>query len=514
MTRLLLIAQAERTTTIRSTILSIGTNLLLFGIFFTLFKPIYDNEDDVYILYKLSGGFGEPPTALVHYNHILHPLLGWPIAWLFRSMNVINWYTVFLVIGHFISCTYIFFRVLKIHPFKTCFPLFLLLFVIFEARLLSNISFSNTAIILGCASIVALSENNKRAVLSFSGLSLMFLVVASFFRIHVLIPIIGVSLPFLLLVSKKAALSTVITLATAGVLIVAFNLVHQSYYEKRIPGWKQEEAYRQKIYKFYNSRVLNYPKPGEKWYAAMSFLNSGLPMDSTLLNSSLLASMYTDLTAKPSSEIGPQDEKPWFWINNRILFFTTILLLLFSGFNKKLVMMETISLVFLTGGLLLLHSYGKIPVYLLPGCLLLLGFLILLKGNYSTGIYPVVIRNTFIALMVFWGIVQYYKLNQQHKSAIASFRTAASTAKNDQDTLLIACLDYPVQKFYVFDLPKKYPLSNVLYMQHFLHQDYHAAFKRFGVASINDLYTKINVAFFQCDRSLIDSARSNIQSHP
>ena len=59
--------------------------LFLFMLFLFLVKPIYDTGEDVYILYLLSGGFGNSPTELLHYNHGLHPYLGYLLKTLFDS---------------------------------------------------------------------------------------------------------------------------------------------------------------------------------------------------------------------------------------------------------------------------------------------------------------------------------------------------------------------------------------------------------------------------------------------
>ncbi|HUR09954.1 MAG TPA: hypothetical protein VM012_01210, partial [Flavitalea sp.] len=56
-------------------IYSLLLNLFLFAIILIFSHPIYNTDEDVYVAYFLGGGFGEP-TALLHYNYGMHPLLG------------------------------------------------------------------------------------------------------------------------------------------------------------------------------------------------------------------------------------------------------------------------------------------------------------------------------------------------------------------------------------------------------------------------------------------------------
>src|SRR5215203_3797391 len=116
-------------------------NLFLFLNLFFLVKPIYDTEEDVYILYLLSGGFGNSPTELLHYNHGLHPYLGYFIKTLFVLNSNINWYSLCLTTSHYIACTIILYYLLKIKPGWGTLFIYLLLFVVFECMFLININF-------------------------------------------------------------------------------------------------------------------------------------------------------------------------------------------------------------------------------------------------------------------------------------------------------------------------------------------------------------------------------------
>jgi len=58
-------------------------NLLLFLVFLFLIKPIYDIEVEVYVLYLLSGGFGNSPTKYLHYDQGMDPYPGYLLKSIF-----------------------------------------------------------------------------------------------------------------------------------------------------------------------------------------------------------------------------------------------------------------------------------------------------------------------------------------------------------------------------------------------------------------------------------------------
>src|SRR5947207_6623883 len=83
-------------------IIAVFLNLLVFAFILICTKPIYDTNEDVYILYLLSGSFGFAPTELLHYNYGLHPLLGWILKNLFLLDKIFNCYGVNYLLFHFL----------------------------------------------------------------------------------------------------------------------------------------------------------------------------------------------------------------------------------------------------------------------------------------------------------------------------------------------------------------------------------------------------------------------------
>lgn len=467
-------------------------NLLLFIFFLVFIRPIYNTNEDVYILYMLSGGFGNTSTDLLHYNHIVHPCLGIVLKNLFILNDTFNWYTLALLISHFAACTIIFFQILLKNKTLPFILFYLLLIIVFELRLLLTINFTNTAIVTGLSGIVLLFTAEKQGRLSIRQIlaGCLVILLASFWRIHVLIPVIGLALPFFLLLSYKNSIVIAGALVITGGLILSFNYLHQMYYKSNIAGWQQEEDYRQKIYQFYNTYKLNNPKPGEKWHTEYNLIRNGLPVDTFFLSSAQLNNMVNDLKEN-NNYVAKKNtgNKNWFWINNRIFFFTILLLLTSIKINTKEGISVIVSLLLIISGLTYLNLYFKLSDYILIACLFSNAVFILLTtipkpANYTYGAYA----RMFISIcLCFWGIICLYKLNEKQVKQIYDFKMAYSEIAQKKDTLFIITGDmFPLQKFYIFDVPKQYSLPNFLDNDHFLLNMQTPVFNRFQITGIKE----------------------------
>ncbi len=118
-------------------------NLVLFSVFLFFTRPIYNTEEDLYILYTLSGSFGSPPSFLLHYNYGFHPLLGYFLTRLFLFSDRKNWYSLMLLSFHYVSCCIILSLIIIQKSKLRSIFLYFLLFIIFEGRLLLNIKLKN-----------------------------------------------------------------------------------------------------------------------------------------------------------------------------------------------------------------------------------------------------------------------------------------------------------------------------------------------------------------------------------
>lgn len=79
--------------------MAISLGVLFFGVSLCFFLPVLNSDDDVFLMYQLSGGFGEPPGNLLHFDHVIHPWLGFLLSRLFVLDPQVNWYSLG-IIGH------------------------------------------------------------------------------------------------------------------------------------------------------------------------------------------------------------------------------------------------------------------------------------------------------------------------------------------------------------------------------------------------------------------------------
>src|SRR5215469_12242747 len=103
--------------------------VLLFAIFLFLCKPIINYDEDFFVLYTLAGGFGSPPTNVLHYYYGWNPFLLWPVARLFDLYPTFNWYTLFLLILQSVSCTYLLYLFLLMFRKTVAIVIFIVFFL-------------------------------------------------------------------------------------------------------------------------------------------------------------------------------------------------------------------------------------------------------------------------------------------------------------------------------------------------------------------------------------------------
>jgi hypothetical protein len=465
-------------------------NFILFTVIIWFTHPIYDTNEDVYILYQLSGGFGLPPTELLHYNYGFPPFLGLALKNLFLITDKINWYTVFLFLAHYIACVNITFQIFQKSTRAIAGLVYLTFFIVFESQLLLNINFTNTSLVLGLSGIVLLityRSGNSLLQLTIAGLLIL---AASCFRIHVLIPLVGISLPFIISPWHRQRLIPVIyTLVITIGAVLLVNQSHRAYYISHISSWEKEETHRQKIYSFYNNRTLHEPLPDEKWYTEYSLIQNGIPIDTSFLTDQKLTRILIDLKKKRTTDKPAiQSTKNWFLINNRIFFCTLLILVLLSGLDRKHISLLAISSGIMVGELAFLRFNYKMPDYLIISGLYLLGLSVFLSSKKQLSQKYFYIYASLLIAMILWGTVRIYKNNQRNIREIASFKVACKEITNSPQNLFIIAGDsFPFQKFYVFDLPRQFRLPNFINSEHLMNNIYLPVLSRFGSTDLQSI---------------------------
>ncbi|MEO8403177.1 MAG: hypothetical protein ABI480_01225 [Chitinophagaceae bacterium] len=479
-------------------------NAVLFTIFFLLFHPVYDSREDVYMLYLLSGGYGDAPTEMLHYNHIMHPFLGWLIKDLFLLNSHVNWYSLSLIAAHFISCTVILTCIIQHKNKLVAYISYAVLFIIFEGYFLLSLDFTGASLTIAIAALLFLLIKSWAGILRYQHCILagVLLLLASLYRIHTIIPLIGVALPFLLLTIRKQAMIRIfVSLIVSGFAIFLLNKVHQTYYKVIKPNWAQEEQYRQKTFRFFNEQSSLYqPAPGEKWYNEHEVAVNGLVMDSSYMSSATLDSMYHDLKHQGlvHQSLSPEWKK-WFFINNRLFFCAVLLFFLLYGLRKKILPATIISLVLLTAGFVYLLFRAKAPPYILISSLSFICFTTFLHSQDDfmryKKLYQIVIPAALL-LTGCWGIVRLYRTSQQNIVATWQFKQQYAEIAAHPDNLFIGLNHFDLHKFYVLDVPPSYPLTNYLHGQRFGDNGYHSTLERFGINNIQGIFSSPKVLFW------------------
>lgn len=118
---------------------------------------------------------------------------------------------------------------------------------------------------------------------------------------------------------------------------------------------------------------------------------------------------------------------------------------------------------------------------------------------------PVIIGAAMVIMV--WGVIRINKLNQSNIGQYGYWTCAYEELSFHKDKLLIVTDDrFPADYFHLWDVPKKYPLENVLTKDHFLNNTYHAAFKKFGIQSLD---TPGKVSFIGTPSAILEKYYEN-----
>lgn len=476
-------------------------NVLLFVVFFILTKPVYDTNEDVYVLYLTSGGFGNPPTGLLHYNYGLNFLLGILLKNLFVVNHTVNWYTLILLCCHYLACTVILYELISRNSTFETWLFYLAGFSVFECKFLLQLNFTNTPLIITIAALMLLlrSPGHYHFMLRMS-LSMLLLVLASFFRIHVLIPLTGLSLPFLFYLNRrKTFLQLAAFFCITATIIIVFNRMHQIYYTAAIPGWQQEEDYRQTLYKFYNNKQLYKPAAHEEWYTESNLIYNNLTVDTSYLSIHKLNQMYAALKQRNHTTVhDTTQEWKWFRINNRIFVTFVVITLLLLKPDKRTVISGIVAIMLTVSGLAYLRSAAKLSDYFIISCCFLFVLLMVQSSNGFRG-RGLLYRGIVVMWLLFtaWGVTRIYKLNLINMQGNNDFKLQCAEIRANPDKLFVIMHDaFALQKFYVFDLPVNFRLQNMVGYEHFGLNIYQPVLLRFNIADIKKMPFYNNVLFY------------------
>jgi hypothetical protein len=475
-------------------------NAILFFTFFGVTTPLFNSSDNVFCLYLLGGGFGQAPTELIYYNHLLHPVITIAIKKLFVLDPYVNWYSVILIFFQFIASSAIAVRLISGKSLRIAILVYSLFFIVFQSYFLLSLSFTNTSIILTIAAILILGPENpeKMITLRESLYVIALFIFASLFRIHIIILLVGMCLPFFILFQKiKNIIRTFFIIVIASFFICLGNYIHQKIYTNSIPNWVQDEQYRQHLYSLFNDGYVSH-NVVTNWQTEQGLLKYALIIDTNFLGTNKLIQIQKDLHKKRNLESKNLDNSnsfKWFIINNRIFFGCFFSLLLFCKIDKQYISVVLISFLCLVTGCLILFYFVKLPDYVFLSGLgllcLLISFKPLVCTRYSL-LYCAKLGVVFF--FIFWGVIRIWKENKKNIVNNRSFKLAvAEVEKYPRDLFFVTDYSFPLDYVSVFDVPQKYPLNNVILGWHYSYSFSLEILKKFNISSVQKLPYASNV---------------------
>lgn len=478
------------------------TSLIVTAGFFLLFHlfcyPLYNSGDDAFFAYTLSGGYGETPTNLLHYNYGWHYWLGSLVRQLVIWFPGINMYSLLLLLFHFLGCTFISYTLFKsLKPGHALF--FILTFFFFiESRQLLSLTYSGTAFVMaaGGAGLLVhqLQENNFKGRNSLLAIGILSL--AGMLRLHISILVMLLFIPAALTLLKKKALLKAITVFTAITCsLILLNKLHEAYYEKNIPGWAQQENLRQALFITYN-RPLKSEIPPDVFAdsSERELFFTGYLYDTVLFNAGKVKEISKKIVRERLLDHN-EDRRAlyWFFIEMRIylaLFFV-VLLRIYLEKKQALIKRWLWSFAAVMGVYAVLFIFRKIPLYIHCGLLMLLWQHLAMQFSREDDILrPVkpgvpVFSLLFFALVAWMGI-RLFKQDQANRVNHEKFLCAVEEINRQPQKLFIATADiFPLDLISVWDHPSRFPARNLIYKDRLLTNMHKSTLEKFGVTSLD-----------------------------
>lgn len=473
--------------------------IVLFNLFFT---PLLNSGDDAFMMYTLGGGYGETPTNLLQYNHIWHPWLGWLIKSLYQNAPGINWYSVALLLFHVLGLSSVLYVFLQRTKWIQALLFFAILFFFVEARLLLSLTFTGTAFVLGLGGVCLLSHQLQRG--NWKSLNILaaiiFLLLTGMLRLQVcwLVMVLFGSVVLTWLNKKQLVQWGVVIVTIAGLLFV-FNKIHVNYYQRNIPGWEQQEKFRQALFYSYNRQLKSETTFTDSTEAHLFF--AGFLYDSVKFNTARIDSISKQIT-RNRSFINKEDVNGlyWFFIEMRVYLLLLVVLLAIPVMMKKYRLLAdwSISLAPYLALHVYLFLYLKITEPLHLGLLLFLFLTLLLQLCKIEN--PMAVKGkswlpwAILLLLSFgWIGVRIFKENETNKQKHQRFLCMINELNQQPGKLFVATDDsFPLGYASIWDRPQQYPAANLLYKDRLITHTYLQTLKRKGISNLDSalLYNK------------------------
>jgi hypothetical protein len=458
--------------------------------------PIYNSGDDVFFLYTLAGGYGEPPTNLLHYNYGWHPALGWVIKSLFEVSPGINWYTIFLLSIQITGCVILLYILLQRVKLLTALLFYMVFFFFIEIRILLSLNFSSSAWVLATAGFMLLLEGMRLQRNFFCIISAtVLLILAGMLRLHILIAVGILLIPAFLLYAAREFRAWATVLALIAGLLFLLNIQHKDFYKRNIPGWQQQEQYRQLLFKLANqsenkvvlNRAVYADTIVQAFYKARFFADTGFM--------SIAKLKKLEVFIKKESKFNSAvffDGLYWLFIELRVYLLLLAISLYFlwqSGTLKLFLLRMMLPFFGIVGAYFFLALFYKMTFTLHMGFIIVCWIYSVIALHECSLVFsfskPRSVYFLLLLLPFVWIGVRIVKTDKENRSKNQKFKCVVKEFEQNADKLFVAMDDLlPVSAYSIWDSPSSNRITNLIYKDRLITFSFQPTMERFGIKDI------------------------------
>ncbi len=433
--------------------------------------PLYYSDDDVLMLYRLSGADGFLPTSITHFNY------GWHFIFSFLTKNLFllypkwNWYSFILVSLNFISIIVIGFLFLnRTGIMKGLFIHFIYLLLI-TPEILLKLNITSTSLHLGLSgmfmlySIKGVSKNFKVVIVPF-----FLLVFSGILRLHMCGLVILLFLLYILICNVDILKKIISTLFFALLTLGLLYIMHVDYCKKNIPQWRIKEDYRQSVYDIINKPSIE-KKPILNDYYINDFIDNGIIFDTNYVSIYKINHVIRQSNFRYRNPFDLKNIPVYYWTIKNNLYFTPILflllLLLFMAdriiFRKYLFGIFTMILIFF-----FFFIFFKLTAQIVFSIIAVTLLVLFCQINVSNTDFHFTKSNTITSVLITiisiaWGVRVMFSTHQINHSISAHLRAQLKEINEHPSCLFILTKNsVDLGKYPLWQIPTSLPMRNAL----------------------------------------------------
>lgn len=483
-------------------LLTVIVSGLLFALFYLFATPLLNSGDDAYFMYTLSGGYGEAPTSLLHYDYGWHYWLGSAVKQCFMFQPGFNWYSFILNLFHFSGCASILFVLRRRMSLFKALLFFVIFFILIETRMLLSLSYTGAAWVMATGGALLMIEGLRSSSVQGSKVQWLFgpggflvkgmilIILAGMLRYQMMEMVILLSLPLgYMLLSRKTFFKLAALMLIAVVVVAGLFKIHEAHYRKYITGWDQQEKFRQALFVAYNKSI----KPEAQqtvFYDSLerNLFTAGFLYDSNRFTPERVATITKQITRNRYFDL-KEDRIKLYWVLRSFQFYFLLIVMVLALWiwqgHKTQAKRWLYYFLFVLAIYLLLYVFLKIthPVYM--GLMMMLWLQLALQSPEKEKIIkykglPLV----YIPLLGVTLLAANLSLreNRSNISRKHYFDCAIENLNRYPDRLYVATDDmFPLGWIGVWDDPKDYPVYNLIYKDRLITHTYLTTLQKFGI---------------------------------